>query len=172
MEGNGRKLAWIAIALSAVALVVALGGRAQSHMAMRGGRDMMGPQAWGQQAPQGQFQQGPQGQFQQGPQGQFQQGPQGQGQFGRQRGPGMMGQRGGMNQRGGGMPFFLLPFMLIGKLIKLAALIALIWLGIKLIRGRRPAAPAASAAWSGASPPPSARPGPEQPPYTDETQQL
>ena len=148
MEGNGRKLAWIAIALSAVALVVALGGRAQSYMGMHGGRNMM--------AQQGQFQQGPQGQF------------------GRQRGPrgqDMMGQRGGMNQRGG-MPFFLMPFMLIGKLIKLAALIALIWLGIKLIRGRRPAAPAASAAWSGASPPPSARPGPEQPPYTDETQQL
>lgn len=158
MEGNGRKLAWIAIALSAVALMVALGGRAQSYMGARGG--MMGPQAWSQHGPQGQFQQGPQGQFQQGPQGR-QRG---------QRGQDMMGQR-GMNGRGG-MPFFLMPFMLIGKLIKLAALVALIWLGIKLIRGRRPAAPAASAAWSGASPPPSTRPGPEQPPYTDETQQL
>lgn len=168
MEGNGRKLSWIAIALSAVALVVALSGRAQSHMAMRGGRGMIGPQAWGQQGPQV-----PQGQFQQGPQGgQFQQGQQGQGQFGRQRGPRMMDQNGFPGQRGGGMPFFLMPFMLIGKLIKLAALIALIWLGIKLIRGRKPAAPATSAAWSGASPPPSARPGPEQPPYTDETQQL
>ncbi|MBS1967757.1 MAG: hypothetical protein JST60_18465 [Chloroflexi bacterium SZAS-1] len=161
MEGNGRKLAWIAIALSAVALLVSLGGRAQSSRA-----GFNGPMGFQQQGQQGrgmgrhggwngpQMQQGPQGpQMQQGPSGNFN-GPQG-----------MMG-RGGPGRMG----FFFLPFMLLGGLLKLVFVAGLIWLGFRLIRGRgsRPAGPAA---WSTGAPSPAPRPGPEQPPYPDDTPQ-
>src|SRR4051812_4483574 len=110
MEGNGsRKLSWIAIALAGLALFVAVTGRMQSH----GGR-FSGPQAYNwppafQAGPgmQGQFD--PRGGFgphdQAGPRGQF--GPRG-GFEGQMRGPRH------------GFPFFLLPFMLFGGLIKLA----------------------------------------------------
>ncbi|MFN8477120.1 MAG: hypothetical protein U0074_04730 [Kouleothrix sp.] len=170
MEGNGRKLAWIAIALSAVALLVSLGGRAQSSRA-----GFNGPMGFQQQGQQGrgmgrhggwngpQMQQGQQGpQMQQGPQGpQMQQGP-----SGNFNGPqGMMG-RGGPGRMG----FFFLPFMLLGGLLKLVFVAGLIWLGFRLIRGRgsRPAGPAA---WSTGAPSPAPRPGPEQPPYPDDTPQ-
>ena len=170
MEGNGRKLAWIAIALSAVALLVSLGGRAQSSRA--GFNGPMGVQQQGQQG-RGmgrnggwngrQMQQGQQGpQMQQGPKGpQMQQGP-----SGNFNGPqGMMG-RGGPGRMG----FFFLPFMLLGGLLKLVFVAGLIWLGFRLIRGRgsRPAGPAA---WSTGAPSPAPRPGPEQPPYPDDTPQ-
>ncbi len=169
MEGNGRKLAWIAIALSAVALVVSLGGRAQSWHSFNGPAGfsqqyeqqgpMMGPgQGMGRGHGRGQWQQAPQApQPPQAPQAPNQQ------QFGRGPQGDMMGRgpHGGM----GRMPFFLLPFLLIGKLVKLLFVVGLIWLGFRLIRGRnRPAAPAAY----GSTP---QRPGPEQPPYPDDTPQ-
>lgn len=171
MEGNGRKLAWIAIALSAVALLVSLGGRAQSSWA--GFNGPMGFQPQQSQPGQGrgrhggwngpQMQQGQQGpQMQQGQQGpQMQQGPRGN--FNGSQG--MMG-RG----NAGRMGFFFLPFMFLGGLLKLVFVAGLIWLGFRLIRGRgsRPAGPAA---WSTGAPSSAARPGPEQPPYPDDTPQ-
>src|SRR5215211_5430623 len=101
MEGSGRRLAWVAIALSVVALIVSFGGRAQSRWQVYNeshGFDAapMGPQdQFGPQGPQGQFarpgQPGPQEQFDRhgkfGPEGPF--GPHGkfgpQDQFGPQR---------------------------------------------------------------------------------------
>ncbi|MFN8566407.1 MAG: hypothetical protein U0Z44_02545 [Kouleothrix sp.] len=160
MEGNGRKLAWIAIALSALALFVSVSGRMHTRMdrsmAMQGFAGRHGQMA--PQAPQGQF--APQAP--QPPQGWQQQGPAGpRGGFGQQ---GRMGNR---------MSFFFMPFMLIGGLMKAAFFIVLIWLGIRLIRGRgfgRPGGrhdqqhtPAGAAEQS---------PGPEQPPYTGDTRQI
>jgi len=201
MEGNGgRKLGWIAIALGGLALFVALSGRMHSN----GGR-FSGPQGYygpqnfqagpgmkGQFGPQGQFD--PRGQF--GPQGQFdprdqagprdQVGPRGQFDPRDQVGPrGQFGPRGGFAGRmrwggpGHGFPFFFLPFMLIGGLFKIAFVVLLVWLGLRLIRGggRRPGG---RGPWGrgpgehserGEQDPPS-KPGPEQPPYTGETEQI
>ena len=209
MEGNGgRRLGWIAIALGGLALFVALSGRMQ----MQGGRFsgpmgyygpqnfQTGPGMQGQSGPQGQFdprgQYGPGSQAGPGMQGQFdprgqvpqvQAGPQGQ--FG--RGPrGQFGPHGGFQGQMGwggphrGFPFFLLPFMLIGGLIKIAFVGLLIFLGIRLIRGggRGPwgRGPGGRGPWGrgpwdhsehGDQTPPS-KPGPEQPPYTGDTQQM
>jgi hypothetical protein len=60
--------------------------------------------------------------------------------------------------------FFFLP-MIIGGLIKLALAGLLIWLGLKFLRGRRDSGGPAG----GRRQDP---PGPEQPPYTGETQQM
>jgi hypothetical protein len=182
MEGNGsRKLSWIAIALGGLALFVALSGRMQSQ----GGR-FNGPQAYnrpsafqarpaapGQAGPQGQFdprgQVGPEGQFD--PRGQF--GPQDQ------AGPrGQFGPRGGFEEQtrwGGprhGFPLFFLPFMLFGGLIKIAFVVLLVMLGLRLIRGggRGPWGHGPDSPPSDQTPP--SRPGPEQPPYTGDTQQM
>jgi len=186
MEGNGgRKLGWIAIALGGLALFVALSGRMQSQ----GGR-FNGPQ--GYYGPQN-FQAGPGMQGQVSPQGQFdprgQVGPQGQfdprGQVGPQD---QAGPRTGFEGRmrwGGprhGFPFFFLPFMLIGGLMRIAFVVLLVWLGLRLIRGgggRGPwgrgggpwgRGPGAHSDPSDQTPP--SRPGREQPPYTGETQQM
>jgi hypothetical protein len=164
MEGNGRRLAWVAIALSVVALIVSMGGRAHSRWDVynesRGfNAAPAGPQSqFGQQGPQGPFgQQGPQGRFdrrgpfeQQGPQDQF--------------GPKHYGHR----------PFFLFPFILIGGLLKLLFVGLLIWLGLRLISGRGFGGPWGPGRW-GRGPGDQDRPqgpGPEQPPYTDDTQQV
>ena len=181
MEGNGsRKLSWIAIALGGLALFVALRGQMHSQA----GR-FDGPQGYNwppaaQTAPRAPDQFGPQGRFD--PRGQF--GPSDQ------AGPrGQVGPRGGFEgrMRWGGPPhgfrFFLLPFMLIGGLIKLAFVVLLVWLGLRLIRGGRGPwgrGPGGRGPWGhgpdspserGEQNPPS-RPGPEQPPYTCETQQM
>ena len=169
MEGNGsRKLSWIAIALGGLALFVALSGRMQSHS-----ERFSGPQGYNRPPA---FQAGPeapsaaQGQFD--PRGQFgprdQDGPRGQ-----------VGPRHGFEGRshwGGpphGFPFFFLPFMLIGGLMKLAFVVLLVWLGLRLIRGGGGRGPWGRGPDSrpGEQNPPS-RPGPEQPPYTGETQQM
>jgi hypothetical protein len=197
MEGNGgRKLGWIAIALSGLALFVAIGGRMHSNNTPFGGpMGYYGPQNYqaapgapGQFGPQGKFD--PRGQFGPGmasPQDQF--GPQGKfdprGRFG----PGMAGPRGefgGPMRWGGprhGFPFFFLPFMLIGGLLKIAFVVLLVFLGLRLIRGGRGPwgrGPGGRGPWGrgpwdqgerGDQPPPS-KPGPEQPPYTGETQQM
>jgi len=187
MEGNGRRLGWIAIALSGLALVVALGGRAQSRwQANYGPQQYYGPPA-SQTAPgpQGQFgPQGPggqQGQF--GPQGQFGQ----QDQFGPQRG----GRRDFETKRpdGFGGPhrffpgLFFFPFMLIGGLFKIAIVVLLVMLGLRLIRGRGfggpwGRGPGGRGPWNHGEhgehrePGSPDRPGPEQPPYTGDTQQM
>lgn len=182
MEGNGsRKLSWIAIALGGLALFVALSGRMQSQ----GGR-FSGPQGYnqppafqsgpgapgapGQFDPRGQFgpqdQAGPQGQF--GPQGKFDQ----RGQFGPRGGFEGQMRAGGPRH---GFPFFFLPFMLFGGLMKIAFVVLLVWLGLRLIRGGGGRGPWGRGPDSHSAPgeqnPPS-RPGPEQPPYTGETQQM
>jgi hypothetical protein len=174
MEGNGsRKLSWIAIALGGLALFVALSGRMQSH-----GARFSEPQGFNrppayQAAPSAPGQFDPRGQD--GPHGQFD--PRGQ-----------VGPRHGFEGRrnwGGpphGFPFFFLPFMLIGGLMKIAFVVLLVWLGLRLIRGggRGPwgRGPGGQGPWGrgpdsqpGEQNPPS-RPGPEQPPYTGETQQM
>lgn len=179
MEGNGsRKLSWIAIALGGLALFVALSGRMQSH-----GDRFRGPLNYSQPPA---FQAGPQGQFDPrgpvDPQGQFDP----KGQFGPRHGFGQAAPAGPWNQAGPrngfdgpmhwggpshGFRFFFLPFMLIGGLMKLAFVALLIWLGLRLIRGggrgpwgRGPGGP------TDQDPP--SRPGPEQPPYTGDTQQM
>jgi len=168
MEGNGRRLAWVAIALSVVALIVSVGGRAHSQWQVynesRGFYAApMGPQGqFGQQAPQGQF--GPQGQ--QGPQDQFGR----HGKFGPQGPQDKFGPQGQFGPQGfGRRPFFLFPFMLIGGLLKLLFVGLLIWLGLRLISGR-----GFGGRW-GRGPGEQNRPqgpGPEQPPYPDDTQQV
>lgn len=180
MEGNGsRKLSWVAIALGGLALFVALSGRMQSHSGrFNGPQDYrVGPGAQGQFDPRGQA--GPQGQFD--PHGQV--GPQGQFNPHEQVGPhgGFEGQMrwGGPRH---GFPFFFLPFMLFGGLIKIAFVVLLVWLGLRLIRGGGGRGPWGRGGGRGPwghgpdsqpndQPPPS-RPGPEQPPYTGETQQM
>ena len=177
MEGNGsRKLSWIAIALSGLALFVAISGRMHANVGSFSGpvgysgpqNFQAGPSAPDQFGPQGKFD--PRGQFDQqnGPRGQF--GPQGRAE----------GRMQGRMQWGGprhGFPFFFLPFMLIGGLFKIAFVVLLIWLGIRLIRGGRGPGgygPGGHGPWGrgpGEQDPPS-RPGPEQPPYTGETQQM
>ena len=182
MEGNGsRKLSWIAIALSGLALFVAISGRMHANYgSFNGPMSYSGPQNF-QAGPGAPDQFGPQGQFD--PRGKFDQ----RGQFGpdNQAGP-----RGGFvgPMRGGGprhgFPFFFLPFMLIGGLIKLVFVGLLIWLGLRLIRGggRGPwgRGPGGHGPWGrgpwdqserGDQNPPN-KPGPEQPPYTGETQQM
>jgi hypothetical protein len=176
MEGNGRRLAWVAIALSVIALIVSVGNRAQSRW--QGYNDPRGFYS-APAAPQGQF--GPQGGFghrgqfgQQGPQGQV--GPQGQGQFGPQGqfdrwGP--MGREFGPPWNRGRMPFFLFPLMLIGGLLKLLFVGFLIWLGIRLIKGRGFGPPWGRGPGGRHEHGEQARPpDPEQPPYTGETQQM
>jgi hypothetical protein len=175
MEGNGgRKLGWIAIALGGLALFVALSGRMQSHGGRYNGPQgyQAGPGAQGQFDPRGQF--GPQDQA--GPRGQF--GPQDQ------AGPrGKFGPRDGFEGRmhwGGphhGFPFFFLPFMLLGGLMRIAFVVLLVWLGLRLIRGGGGRGPWGRGGGGrgpdsrGDQDPPS-KPGPEQPPYTGETQQM
>ena len=170
MEGNGgRRLAWIAIALSVVALVVSLGGRMgsrwQGYYGPQGqfgptmGYGHMGPQqGWGgpnmQQAP---------GAPQPGPQWGHR-GERGQG-FGNDfRRPGPLGGRRPM--MGPGM-FFFGGLMLLGKLLKLAFVVLLIWLGLRLLRGRGD-----GGRWGRGGGTPPSRPGPEQEPYTGDTTQI
>jgi hypothetical protein len=171
MEGTGgRRLGWIAIALGGLALFVALSGRMQPSWGRYSGpQGAFGPQAY-QAGPRGQLgpdaQVGPQGQF--GPRGQFgpwdQAGPRGQ--FGPREQFEVRKHWGGHRH---GFPFFFFPFMLIGGLLKLLFVGLLIWLGLRLIRGGGPGGP-----WgrgpSNQDPP--SKPGPEQPPYTGETQQM
>jgi hypothetical protein len=171
MERDGRRLGWIAIALGGLALIVALSGRMHSSQAYYGPQGYYGPPPayQAQPGPRGQF--GPKGQF--GPQGDL--GPQGQlgpqGEFGpmqewRREVEMRRGHWGGGPHRGFG-PLFLLPFMLIGGLIKLAFVVLLIWLGLRLLRGRGFGGPRGHGP-GGHSPPP----GPEQPPYTGDTEQI
>jgi len=173
MEGNGRRLVWVAIALSVVALIVSVGGRAQSRWQVYNeSREFYAAPS------------NPQGQFgQPGPQGQFgQPGPQGQ--FGRR---GQFGPQGPQNEFGpknfGHRPFFLFPFMIIGGLFKLLLVGLLIWLGLRLIMGRGFGGPWRRGRWGhgpwehGEQRGPAAQdrsqgPGPEQPPYTDDTDQV
>jgi hypothetical protein len=70
-----------------------------------------------------------------------------------------------------GFRFFLLPFMLIGGLIKIAFVVLLVWLGLRLIRGGGRGPWGRGPGGRGDQDPPS-RPGSEQPPYTGETQQM
>jgi hypothetical protein len=189
MEGNGsRKLGWIAIALSGLALFVALSGRMQMHGGHFSGQHdyyngsqsfQTGPGMPGKFGPQGQFD--PRGRFgpdmHAGPGSQF--GPQGRvdphGQFGpRAEFEGRM-RWGGPRH---GFPFFFLPFMLIGGLLKIAFVVLLVWLGLRLIRGGGSWGRGGGRGPWGRGPdsrgdqdPPS-KPGPEQPPYTGETQQM
>ncbi len=184
MEHNGRRLSWIAIALSVVALVVSLGGRMHGP-----GAGFGPPQGWqgpmmSQQAPM-QYQQGPQGRHGwQGPQApQAPQAPQPPNDM-RGFGNDMRGQRDfGGPGRMGGFPFFFLPFMLIGGLVKLLFVAGLIWLGFRLIRGRGFGRPGGNGPWNGPKGPgPERGPwneggdkpsgGSDQPPYTGDTRQI
>ena len=176
MEGNGgRKLGWIAIALGGLALFVALSGRMHSNVGRfnesqgyyNGSQNFQaGPGAQGQFGPQGQVD--PRSQF--GPQGKIDP----RGQFGpRAEFEGRM-RWGGPHH---GFPFFFLPFILIGGLMRIAFVVLLVWLGLRLIRGGGGRGPWGRGGGGrgpdsrGDQDPPS-KPGPEQPPYTGETQQM
>ena len=170
MEGNNRKLGWIAIGLGVLALVVALGGRGQ-----RAAQYGYGPQfGYGPPAavapPQGY---GP-------PQWAAPRGDASPGQrVGPQGGPGF--QQGRPEQRGFGRGhfgpgFFFLPFILFGKLVKFALFLLVIALVARwFFRGRGRHGPSNG---PGTEQPPytspgeQSRPGPEQPPYTGGTEQL
>jgi hypothetical protein len=72
-----------------------------------------------------------------------------------------------------GMFFF--PFMLIGGLLRIAFVVLLVWLGLRLIRGGGFGRPGGRGPWgrgeqSEQRPPD--RPGPEEPPYTGETREI
>ena len=171
MEGTGsRKLSWIAIALAGLALFVAISGRMHSNSERFSGPQgyYNGPQNF-QAGPgmQGQF--GPQDQFD--PRGQF--GPQGKvdprGQFSPRQGFEDRMRWGGPRH---GFPFFFLPFMLIGGLMKIAFVVLLVWLGLRLIRGGGGRGPWGRGPDSRGGQDPPSKPGPEQPPYTGETQQM
>ena len=182
MESNGsRKLGWIAIALGGLALFVALSGRMQPSWGHFNGPHayQAGPGAQGQFESRGQF--GPDQQA--GPQGQFDR----RGQFGPQDHAGPGGQFGprdrfeGRQHWGGGprhgFPLFLLPFMLIGGLFKIAFVVLLIWLGLRLIRGGGRGGPwgrgpGGRGPWNRGDQDPPSKTDPEQPPYTGDTQQI
>lgn len=143
MERSGRWLGWIAIALGALALVIALGVRV--HLPAWPGfgppTGFYGPPAAGPgwQAP-----------------------AEGRGYQDRWRGHDWaMGPR----HVGPGW-FFLLPFFWIGKLARLALFALLVVLALKLLGGGR----GSSARGGGRSGPD--QPGPEPPPYTSQTQSL
>lgn len=182
MEGKGRFLGWIAIGLGVVALLVALGGRAQGTR-MSGyawqGPAMQQPPAniapnVQPDAPQMPGQQGPgQGFGRQGPrQGFGQQVPSWQGprqDFGGERRgfPGIAGP-----QRMGPFNIFLWPFMMLRGVARLLLFGLLIFLAVKFLKRRRDN----GGSWRGPSGPSGPTrpetPGPEQPPYTGETQNL
>lgn len=165
MEGNGRRLAWIAIALSALALFISFGSMMRSHAQMAWGpRGGFGPPAFSQPgqpvAPDQQFGRGPRGHFGNDFEQRFNQDQR----FEQFRGPGPFGGR-----HGGPGAFFFWPFMLLGKLFKLAFVVLLVWLGLRLLRGRN----GGNGRWGrGGDQPPPSRPGPEQPPYTGDTTQI
>jgi hypothetical protein len=171
MEGNGRRLAWVAIALSVIALIVSVGGRAQSHWQVY--NESRGFYA-APSGPQSQFgPKDPQGQF--GPKGQ----PGLQDQFGGRREFGPQGAQGQFGPRDFGHGrFFFLPFMIFGGLFRLLLVGLLIWLGLRLIRGRGFGGPWGRGRWErGEQRGPGEQdrpqgPGPEQPPYSDDTEQV
>jgi hypothetical protein len=158
MEGNGRRLAWIAIALSALALFISFGSMMRSHAQVAWGpRAAFGPPAFTQPGD------GPQavpgGKFGH----RFEQRFQDEQRFQEFRGPGPFGGR----HMGPGA-FFFWPFMLLGKLLKLAFVVLLVWLGLRLLRGRN----GGNGRWGRGGDQPPSRPGPEQPPYTGDTTQI
>ena len=158
MEGNGRRLAWIAIALSSLALLVSFGGMMRSHAQMAWGmRGGFAPPAFNQ--PGQQVQPGPRGQFGPGFDKRFNQD---QHQESRRPGPFAGGRHMGPGA------FFFWPFMLLGKLAKLAFVVLLVWLGLRLLRGRN----GGGGRWGRGGGEPPSRPGPEQPPYTGDTTQI
>lgn len=184
MEGKGRLLGWIAIGLGVVALLVALGGRAQvSRMSGYAWQAPVmpqppaniapnvqpgAPQMPGQQNPgQGFGQQGPGRQSPRqgfGPQIPGWQGPH-QDFGGDRRGfPGLAGP-----QRMGPFNLFFWPFMLFRGVSRLLLFGLLIFLAVKFLKRRRDN----GGSWRGPSGPTRPEtPGPEQPPYTGETQNL
>jgi hypothetical protein len=174
MEGKGRLLGWIAIGIGVLSLMVALGGRSQgSSWAGWSGFDRQVPMQppanvappSNQPAP-GFI--GPRG----GAGPQLRGGPQdGRGfQFGPRGFPGFAGQ-----QHRGLFSFLMMPFMLLRGLSRLLLFGLLIFLAVKFLKRRRdnggswgrPGGPSGPSGPSGPT-----RPGPEQPPYTGETQNL
>jgi hypothetical protein len=168
MEGKGRLLGWIAIGIGVIALVVALGGHERGASFAR--PVPMQPPA--SVAPPND--QGAPGWM--GPRGNV--GPQLR--MGLQDGRGFQfGPRGFQGFAGqphrGLFSFFMMPFMLLRGLSRLLLFGLLIFLAVKFLKRRRdnggswgrPGGPSDPSGPSGPS-----RPGPEQPPYTGETQNL
>jgi hypothetical protein len=164
MEGNRRWLGWIGIALGALALLIALGGRGfGSQIAALGQGGSNAPQSYVQPGPgwrSGPAAPGPNAQPNAGqPGGMQQSGPRAAGPDGR-RGVGRPADAGfGL----GG--WFGFPFRVIGHLLQMALLVLLIVLGVWLIRGRN-----SSGSLGGRRAEPAQGP-PQEPagePYTDE----
>ena len=161
MGGNGRKLGWIAIGLGVIALLVALAGHGRSQTWPAGMAQVpyppsakVGPRGW--MGPQQGV--GPQQGF--GPQ-------QDMGPRGNMMPPGGWDFQSRMRPQPGFMgpghfnfgPFFFLPFILFGGLVRSLLFLLLIFLAVRFFRRK------------GAAGQPG-KPGPEQPPYTGETQNL
>jgi hypothetical protein len=173
MENGGKRLGWIAIGISVVALMIALfkpshgGMRHMYHYEQR----MPGPPAGYYEGPRGENY-GPRGEGY-GPRGENY-GPRGEGYEGYgPRGEGY-GPHGGFYERGerrGG--WFFGPLMLLGGLFKLALFGLAIFLGLKLLRKgfgwKRPGSPNGGAGHDETRDPPS---NPPAPPFTGDTRSL
>jgi hypothetical protein len=144
MQGKQKWLGWVAIGLGALALAVALLGRGFGPgVAAAGPFGAQAPQSDAQGGPGAQSDQvAPGAQAQPGAQVQPDAGRQGRGQQGRPMMPGReaRGQGGRPGNGGFGVGGWLgLPFRMLGGLLQLAALAALVVLGLWLIRGRKAA---------------------------------
>ena len=158
MEGNGRKLGWIAIALGVVALVVALGGRAQPWGSWGAGSSAdVAPR--GEAAPPGWV--GPREGV--GPLSGA--GPRIERDFEFRR----YEHRGFAGPFHGGLGRFFAPFFLFGGLVRTLLFLLLIFLAVRFL-GRRGGSGSSSSARPGAGR--AGGSGPEEPPYTGETQNL
>ncbi len=159
MDGNRRWLGWVAIGLGALALVVALGGRGP-YMSWRayGPPFMVAPQVepalprW--EVPRDRFE----------TRREFEERAQASPEYQRGYMDGLSAARRFDGLWHSGPPFFG-PFFLFGGLLKLLFLGLLLLLGLKLFGRWR-----GSGDQPGQAPP--AQPGPERPPYTNETRSL
>ena len=155
MDGKRRWLGWIAIGLGALALLVSLTGRSFGLQMMAG--------AGGAPMPQGYSQQGSAPQSGAVAPGANAQPGAGRASGDRQRGPAAPGAEarpggGRSGDAGFGIGGWLgLPFKLFGGVARLGLLALLVGLGVWLIRGRRPSAPASAQAAA-----PAQDPAPEQ----------
>jgi hypothetical protein len=161
MEGNGRRLGWIAIGLGVLALIIALGGR-DPHIDWRHYRSYDGPPA--AVAPRGEA-----GPGWTAPRGDV--GPQADRSSDYARGyqDGLQAGRRFDGPRHFGLGGFFWPFFLFGGLLKLLFFGLLLLLALKALgRWRGFGGPRGGRPGQG----PSEQPGPEKPPYTGETQSL
>jgi hypothetical protein len=162
VEGNGRRLSWIAIGLAGLALIVAMGRGGHTQRIERSA-------PYGYNGAPGDYyvpQPGVPQQSVPAPQ-QRVPGPQVAPGFREERFEGWRGHRPGFERGGHFGGFFRWPFFIIGGLFRLLLLGLMIWLVLKFLGRRRGGPPS-----TGYQPPTQGGQDPEKPPYTSETQNL